>query len=62
MTINHGIGITNKMAMTFSQKLNKYWRVLATGINFVFFGIGSLVLTPIISPVLTLTIKDIARR
>ncbi|MCK5818912.1 MAG: 1-acyl-sn-glycerol-3-phosphate acyltransferase [Psychromonas sp.] len=48
--------------MTASQKLNKYWRVLATGISFVFFGMGGVVLTFIIFPVLTLCIKNKTRR
>jgi len=54
--------LEQKIAMSVLQKFNKYWRVFATAVNFTFFGIGGLVLTFIIFPVLTLFIKDKARR
>ncbi|MCP5079053.1 MAG: 1-acyl-sn-glycerol-3-phosphate acyltransferase [Psychromonas sp.] len=40
------------------QKLNKLWRTFATGICFALFGIGGLLLTFIIFPLLTFSIKD----
>ncbi len=50
------------MTMSVLQKLNKYWRVFATGASFVFFAIGGLLLSFIIFPVLTIFVKDKARR
>lgn len=39
-------------------KLNKLWRIFATGMCFVLFGIGGLILTFIVFPLLTFSIKD----
>lgn len=38
--------------------LNYYWRVIATGICFVFFGVGGLLLSLIILPIQRLVIRD----
>lgn len=39
-------------------KINKYWRIVATGFCFLLFGIGGLTLTFIVFPVLTFFIKN----
>jgi len=44
------------------QKVNYYWRLFATGLCFVSFGLGALFISSIIFPLQTLLIKDIARR
>ena len=44
--------------MSISQKINKYWRIFATGGCFFLFGIGGLALTFVIFPLLTFSIKD----
>lgn len=44
--------------MTFAQRLNKVWRIFATGLCFVLFGCGGLALTFIIFPLLTYSLKD----
>jgi len=46
----------------FWQKLNKQWRILATGFCFVLFGFGGLVLTFIVFPLITLTVKNREKR
>jgi 1-acyl-sn-glycerol-3-phosphate acyltransferase len=42
--------------------INYYWRVIATGVCFAFFGIGALFISSIIFPVQTLMIKDLDKR
>lgn len=44
------------------QKLNKLWRIFATGMCFTLFGIGGLVLSFIIFPLLTFSINNKAAR
>ena len=41
-----------------SCKLNKFWRIFATGMSFALFGLGGLMLTFIIFPLLTFSIKN----
>lgn len=48
--------------LSLSQRLNKYWRVIATGSCFAIFGIGALVLTFIVFPLMTATIRDSGQR
>ncbi|MEI6897971.1 MAG: lysophospholipid acyltransferase family protein [Psychromonas sp.] len=43
-------------------KLNKGWRIFATGMCFALFGIGGLALTFIVFPLLTFSCKNKARR
>ncbi|WP_022941529.1 lysophospholipid acyltransferase family protein [Psychromonas hadalis] len=40
------------------MKINKYWRIVATGFCFLLFAIGGLILTFIVFPVLTFSIKN----
>ncbi len=40
------------------QRLNKYWRIFATGFCFALFGLGGLALTFIVFPLLTYSIKN----
>ncbi|WP_415230063.1 lysophospholipid acyltransferase family protein [Psychromonas sp.] len=44
--------------MTILQRINKIWRVFITGFCFVLFAAGGLLLTFIVFPVLTFSIKD----
>lgn len=44
--------------MSISQKINKIWRVFATGFCFFLFGIGGLALTFIVFPLLTFSLKN----
>ena len=44
--------------MTTYQKINKLWRVIATGFCFSLFGLGGLVLTFIIFPLLTFSLTN----
>ena len=44
------------------ETAGRYWRVLATGISFATFGIGGLLLRVIVFPLLTLVVRDPARR
>lgn len=44
------------------NKLNKLWRIFATGMCFSLFGIGGLVLGFIVFPLLTFSIKNTASR
>jgi len=44
--------------MSIAQKVNKIWRIIATGFCFMLFGIGGLALTFIIFPMLTFSLKD----
>ncbi len=44
------------------QKMNYYWRLLATGLCFVSFGLGALFISSIIFPLQTLLINDKAKR
>lgn len=44
--------------MSFYQRINKLWRILATGFNFVLFGLGGLGLTFVVFPLLTFYLKD----
>ena len=48
--------------MTFAQRLNKIWRIFATGLCFSLFGLGGLTLTFIIFPLLTYSLKDKQQR
>jgi len=40
------------------QKINKLWRIFATGLCFSLFGLGALSLTFIVFPLLTLSLKN----
>ncbi|TKF22740.1 1-acyl-sn-glycerol-3-phosphate acyltransferase [Vibrio genomosp. F6] len=42
--------------------LNQYWRILATGICFGIFGIGGLIVSFIILPIVHLSIRDTIKR
>lgn len=44
------------------DRLGRYWRVLATGICFITFGIGGLLLRVLVFPLLNLLVRDPARR
>lgn len=44
------------------KQLNRYWRVIATGISFTTFGIGGLVLRLLFFPLLTLCIPQQQKR
>ena len=44
------------------QQVNYYWRLFATGICFVSFGLGALFISSIIFPLQTLLVKDKVRR
>ncbi|WP_153447838.1 lysophospholipid acyltransferase family protein [Vibrio algicola] len=48
--------------LTLFQRLNKYWRVIATGSCFTIFGIGALALTFIVFPVMTATSRHPKQR
>ncbi|OEF25497.1 lysophospholipid acyltransferase family protein [Vibrio rumoiensis] len=50
------------MPLSFGQKLNKYWRVIATGSCFAIFGLGALGLTFIVFPIMTLTTRHQEQR
>lgn len=49
------------MAVEEESVLNRYWRIFATGLSFAIFGIGGLILTILLLPVLALS-KDSASR
>lgn len=49
-------------SLSFTQRCNKYWRVIATGSCFVIFGIGALCLTFIVFPLMTWTTRDQSQR
>lgn len=49
-------------ALTFSQRCNKYWRIIATGTCFAIFGIGALCLTFIVFPLMTATARNQTQR
>lgn len=46
------------MNQTMKQKLNRYWRIAATGISFTLFALGSLPLGFLIIPLLQITTRD----
>lgn len=48
--------------LTVAQRLNKYWRIFATGFCFTIFGLGALTLTFIVFPLMTRTAKDTQQR
>ena len=48
--------------LTLGQRLNKAWRVVATGFCFALFGIGALCLTFVVFPLLTGTMKASEQR
>lgn len=48
--------------MTVLSRIDKYWRIIATGICFSLFGIGALCLTFVIFPTLTFTAKNAKQR
>ncbi|PQJ88713.1 lysophospholipid acyltransferase family protein [Aliivibrio sifiae] len=48
--------------MTVFSRIDKYWRIVATGLCFSLFGIGALCLTFIIFPTLTFTAKNAQQR
>lgn len=47
---------------TLFLKINKYWRIIATGMCFALFGLGGLALTFVVFPLLTYSIKDKTQR
>lgn len=49
------------MAVKKGWRLNRYWRIFATGLSFAIFGIGGALLTILLVPVLVLT-RDCALR
>lgn len=44
--------------MSITQKINKIWRIFATGFCFFLFGMGGLALTFIVFPLLTFSLKN----
>jgi len=44
------------------QKINYFWRILATGLCFVLFGLGGLVLSLIVIPCQKLLISNVSKR
>lgn len=48
--------------MIILYKINKIWRIFATGFCFLLFGIGGLVLTFVIFPLLTFSLKNAKNR
>lgn len=44
------------------ERLGRYWRVCATGISFASFGIGGLLLRVLVFPLLSVLVRDPARR
>lgn len=48
--------------LSLSQRINKVWRVFATGLCFLIFGLGALCLTFIIFPLMTITANNQAQR
>jgi 1-acyl-sn-glycerol-3-phosphate acyltransferase len=48
--------------MKLTTRINKYWRIIATGLCFSLFGLGGLALTFIVFPLLTFSIKNKASR
>ena len=49
-------------SLSFAQRCNKYWRVIATGSCFAIFGIGALGLTFIVFPLMTWTARNQTQR
>lgn len=49
-------------SLSFAQRCNKYWRVIATGSCFAIFGIGALCLTFIVFPLMTWTARNQTQR
>ncbi|MFT6984712.1 MAG: 1-acyl-sn-glycerol-3-phosphate acyltransferase [Psychromonas sp.] len=47
-----------KKQVNIKQKINKKWRIFATGFCFLLFGIGGLALTFIVFPLLTFSLKN----
>jgi len=47
---------------TFKKLSNDYWRVCATGLSFILFAIGALILGYIITPIHWLIVRDANRR
>ena len=47
-----------RKTLPLTQRINKLWRVLATGFCFSIFGLGALCLTFIVFPVMTLSAKN----
>jgi 1-acyl-sn-glycerol-3-phosphate acyltransferase len=45
-----------------AERINHAWRVVATGISFLSFGIGGVLLRLLVFPVLTLLVRDPERR
>ncbi|MGF1728722.1 lysophospholipid acyltransferase family protein [Photobacterium kasasachensis] len=45
-------------SLSLAQRINKLWRIFATGFCFFIFGLGALCLTFIIFPIITLPTKD----
>jgi len=44
------------------ELLDRYWRVCATGISFAAFGVGGLLLRVLVFPLLTVVVRERARR
>ena len=44
------------------ERLNRCWRILATGFCFAVFGLGGLVVRCVVYPVLLLTVRNPLRR
>ncbi|MCW8328981.1 1-acyl-sn-glycerol-3-phosphate acyltransferase [Photobacterium sp. SDRW27] len=52
----------NSVLSAVTQRMNKVWRVAATGLCFSIFGIGALCLTFVVFPLLTWSVKDPGQR
>jgi len=50
--------VMDRFTMRLTTRINKYWRVVATGFCFMLFGLGGLALTFIVFPLLTFSIKN----
>ncbi len=64
---NNGTGksmtnLSDHSKLTLAQQLNKLWRIIATGLCFALFGIGALVLTFVIFPLMTFSTRDAEQR
>ncbi|TWI13319.1 1-acyl-sn-glycerol-3-phosphate acyltransferase [Lysobacter ruishenii] len=45
-----------------SGRLNRLWRIVATGLSFLAFGVGGLLLGVLVFPLINLAVRDPARR
>lgn len=50
------------MTEQFGKRINRYWRVIATGLSFALFGLGGLMLRLVVFPVLGVVVRDPRQR